>query len=257
MISTCCFRELQQVRVLHQLGERVEIELGLMGQMTCYALWLAVVFGLAEWLRSRQFEGETVRKVIHIGVGNIIVLAWIFDIPRGIAVSISLLFSLVALLSYRVKILQSLNGVARHSYGTFFYAASIAALFALFWRPGLHAYAAIGVLVMTWGDALAALIGRRWGRRKYVVAGITKSWEGSLTMWLVSSTAIAAVFSTSSLWLQGEPLGWGLVAIGAIALGALSAILEMLSWRGLDNITVPLASAGLSYWLIELSALGQ
>ena len=225
--------------------------------MTCYALWLAVVFGSAEWLRSRQFDGEAVRKVIHIGVGNIIVLAWLFDIPQTIAVAISLLFSLVALLSYRVKILQSLNGVARDSYGTFFYAASIAALFALFWRPGLHAYAAIGVLVMTWGDALAALIGRRWGRRKYVVAGVTKSWEGSAVMWLVSSIAIAAVLSASSLWMSGSPLGWGFVVAGSLAIGAISAVLEMLSWRGLDNITVPLATAGLTYWLIELSAFGQ
>ena len=235
----------------------MEIELGLVGQMTCYALWLAVVFGSAEWLRSRQFDGEAVRKVIHIGVGNIIVLAWLFDIPQTIAVAISLLFSLVALLSYRVKILQSLNGVARDSYGTFFYAASIAALFALFWRPGLHAYAAIGVLVMTWGDALAALIGRRWGHRKYVVAGVTKSWEGSAVMWLVSSIAIAAVLSTSSFWMPGSPLGWGFVVVGALVIGAISAILEMLSWRGLDNITVPLATAGLTYWLIELSAFGQ
>ncbi len=235
----------------------MEIELGLVTQMTCYTLWLAVVFGVAEWLRSRQFEGEAVRKVIHIGVGNIIVLAWLFDIPQPIAVSVSLLFSFLALLSYRVKILQSLNGVARDSYGTFFYAASIACLFALYWRPGLHAYAAIGVLVMTWGDALAALIGRRWGRRQYVFAGVTKSWEGSAVMWLVSSIAIAAVLSTSSWWMPGQPLGWGGVILGALAIGAISALLEMLSWRGLDNITVPLASAGLSYWLIEISAIGR
>ncbi|MEM9566891.1 MAG: phosphatidate cytidylyltransferase [Cyanobacteria bacterium P01_E01_bin.34] len=235
----------------------MEIELGLVSQMACYVIWLAAVFGLAEWLRNRQFDGEAVRKVIHIGVGNIIVLAWLLDIPQMIAVAVSLLFSFVALLSYRIKILQSLNGVARDSYGTFFYAASIATLFALFWRPGLHAYAAIGVLVMTWGDALAALIGRRWGRRKYVVAGVTKSWEGSAVMWLISSIAIAAVLSASSLWMQEQPLGWGFVIFGALVIGAISAILEMLSWRGLDNITVPLASAGLSYWLIELSAIGH
>ncbi|MGK7910332.1 MAG: diacylglycerol/polyprenol kinase family protein [Synechococcus sp.] len=239
------------------LGKRVEIELGLVSQMTCYTLWLAVVFGLAEWLRSRQFDGEAVRKVIHIGVGNIIVLAWLFDIPQALAVTISLLFSVVALLSYRIKILQSLNGVARDSYGTFFYAASIATLFALFWQPGLHAYAVIGVLVMTWGDALAALIGRRWGRRKYVVAGVTKSWEGSAVMWLVSSIAIAAVLSIRALSMWGQPLGWGLVTVGALGIGGISALMEMLSWRGVDNITVPLASAGLSYWLIELSACSQ
>ena len=238
------------------VGIPVGIELGLGSQVACYALWLAIVFGLAEFLRNRQFDGELVRKVIHIGVGNVIVLAWILDIPRGIAVGISLLFSLVALLSYRVKILQSLNGVDRQSYGTFFYAASIAALFALFWRPGLHACAVIGVLVMTWGDALAALVGRRWGRHQYVVAGITKSWEGSLTMWVASSVAIAAVL-VATHYCGDRSLGGGTIALVAIAIGGLSTLLETVSWKGLDNITVPLASATLSYWILRGVAFGQ
>lgn len=235
----------------------MEIELGLGGQMVCCTLWLAAVFGVAEFMRSRQIDGEVVRKVIHIGVGNIAILTWVLDIPRTFAVGLSLVFSLVALLSYRVKILQSLNGIDRHSYGTFFYAASIATLFALFWRPGLKSYAVLGILVMTWGDALAALIGRRWGKHKYVLAGIAKTWEGSLTMWLASSLTIAAVCSASSYWNPSVSWSGEAIALGAIAIGGLSAILEMLSWRGLDNITVPLASAGLSYWFFEVTSMGS
>ena len=235
----------------------MELDLGFGSQMACYALWLGAVFGLAEFLRYRQFDGELVRKVIHIGVGNVIILAWILDIPRGIAIAISVLFSLVALMSYHVKILQSLNGVDRDSYGTFFYALSIATLFYLFWLPRLHIYAVIGVLVMTWGDALAALIGRRWGRHQYIVAGITKSWEGSLTMWVASSMAIAFVLLANNVWGAEASLRGGAIALGAISIAALSTLLEMVSWKGLDNITVPLASASLSYWVFELSALGQ
>ncbi|WP_017324489.1 diacylglycerol/polyprenol kinase family protein [Synechococcus sp. PCC 7336] len=227
------------------------VDVGLGGQLACYGIWLGLVFAIAEGLRSRQVDGELVRKVIHIGIGNIIILAWLFDIPRTVAVIVSAAFSLIALLSYRVKILQSLNGVDRQSYGTFFYAASIAILFAVFWHSGWHAYAAIGVLVMTWGDALAALIGRHWGRHRYTVAGMTKSWEGSLAMWLASAVAIAAVAAVHSYWGSGAWMPVWAIALGSSAIAAIATALEVFSWRGLDNITVPLASAALSFWLFR------
>ncbi|MEN9205285.1 MAG: hypothetical protein Q6K70_05700, partial [Thermostichales cyanobacterium DRC_bins_46] len=155
-------------------------------QTLWYALWLGVVFALAEGLRARHWDGEIVRKVIHIGVGNIIWLAWLLQVPQGLGVGFSLLFSLLALLSYHIPILPSLNGVGRQSLGTFFYALSIGLLLALFWRDPLRVFAVIGILVMTWGDALAALVGKRWGSHRYSCWGIGKSWEGSLTMWGVS-----------------------------------------------------------------------
>ncbi|MEO0802020.1 MAG: phosphatidate cytidylyltransferase [Cyanobacteria bacterium J06642_2] len=221
-----------------------------------YALWLGAVFGLAELLRSHQVDGELVRKVIHIGVGNIIILAWILDVPRTLGIVVSIGFSLVALLSYRVKLLQSLNGVNRQSFGTFFYALSIALAITWFWLPGLKVCAVLGVMVMTWGDALAAIVGQRWGHHGYELAGIRKSWEGSLTMGGASAAVIAAVL----LWSQSAwacvplPLAWiGAVALG---LGAISALLESLSWRGIDNITVPLATCWLSYGVLtQLGAI--
>ncbi|MEO1132395.1 MAG: phosphatidate cytidylyltransferase [Cyanobacteria bacterium J06639_1] len=219
----------------------------LLFQTGCYALWLAAVFGLAELLRSRQVDGELVRKIVHIGVGNIIVLAWVLGVPRSLGIAVSVAFSGVALLSYRVKLLQSLNGVDRQSFGTFFYALSIALAIAWFWLPGLKVCAVIGVLVMTWGDALAALVGQKWGRHSYELAGIRKSWEGSLTMWGASTTAIALVLGLSQAAWACSPLSLTWIGAIAIGIGAIAAVLESLSWRGIDNITVPLAACWLSY----------
>ncbi len=221
--------------------------LDLLPQILGYGLWLALVFGLAEFLRSRQVEGERVRKVIHIGVGNIILLAWVWQAPRWLGVGFAVLFSVIALISYRVKILQSLNGVGRKSFGTFFYALSIGLLLGIFWRAEDHlrSFAVIGVLVMTWGDALAALVGQTWGRHPYQVGSIQKSWEGSLTMWGVSTAVILAVLSG----VLGVSLTWVPLAVGV---GLISTGLEVISWGGLDNLTVPLASAALSYWLVQL-----
>ncbi len=223
------------------------IDTALLPQILCYGLWLALVFGLAEFLRSRQVEGEIVRKVIHIGVGNIILLAWFLQVPRWLGVGFALVFCGIALLSYRIKILQSLNGVGRKSFGTFFYALSIGLLLLLFWQAEQHQqpFAVIGILVMTWGDALAALVGQTWGRHHYQVGQIQKSWEGSLTMWGVSAGVIMAILSGAfgfSPLLVPLSLGVGLIATG----------LEMVSWAGLDNLTVPLVSALLSYGLFQI-----
>ncbi len=211
----------------------------------CYCgLWLATVFVLAEWLRWRQVEGELVRKWIHIGVGNIILLAWYLQIPRWVGLAFSILFCGVALLSYRIQILQSLNGVGRKSFGTFFYPLSIGILLLLFWFPdaGMQPFAVIGILVMTWGDALAALVGQTWGHHPYTVGTIHKSWEGSATMLLVSTLIIGLVLGSRLGFSGGMWLGSGGIAMAATCL-------EVLSWRGIDNLTVPVVSGVLSYWL--------
>lgn len=216
-------------------------------QIGVVALWLGMVGLAAEWLhRSQIASPEVVRKVVHIGVGNVILLAWWMHTPIWLGVGASVVFSAIAFLSYRFPILPSINGVGRQSLGTFFYAVSIGLLVGIFWTINQPHYAAIGVLVMTWGDGLAAVIGQRFGRHPYELWGMKKSWEGSLTMALVSFGVTAMIL----LSVQG--IGWqtwlvsGLVA--AIATG-----MEAFSKFGVDNLTVPLTSAlfafSLNLWL--------
>jgi len=209
-------------------------------QILWYALWLGCVFTLAEILRVRQCDEEIVRKVIHIGVGNIIWLAWLWQVPQILAVGFSALFSLLALLSYRIKFLPSLNGAGRQSFGAFFYAVSFAILMAVFWRDPHRVFAVIGILVMTWGDALAALVGKRWGSHSYEWVGVRKSWEGSLTMWGISSFVVGGIL----IGVFG--FSWTSLGLGA-GIGAVVALVEVFSWQGVDNITLPAMSAGLSF----------
>ncbi len=217
---------------------------GLGSQLVYYSLWIGLVVGLAELLRRREVDSEITRKIVHIGVGNSIVLAWILQMPRMIGIGASVVAACVALISYQIDLFQSVNGVGRHSFGTFFYAISIGLLIALFWFPeqGLQPFAVVGILVMTWGDALAALVGQTWGRHPYQLGSIQKSWEGSVTMALVSVVVTMVVLGAAFGW--SSAIGWVAVLTGVTA-----AVLEILSWRGVDNVTVPLASGVLSYWL--------
>ena len=125
------------------------------------------------------------------------------------------MFSGVALLSYRFALLPGINGIGRKSLGTFFYALSIGVLVAWFWPLGLPQYAVIGILTMTWGDGMAALIGQRFGRHPYQLWGEKKSWEGSLAMLLVSYAVCASVL----LAVQGPQIETWAIAITNSLLG--------------------------------------
>lgn len=218
----------------------------LVTQLMIAGAWVGVVFLLAEWLSRYTSAGsETVRKVVHIGVGNVILLAWWLKIPAWIGITASALFGIITFLSYRYPILLSVSGVGRQSWGTFFYAISIGLLIAVFWPQGLPQYAVLGVLVMTWGDGLAAIVGQRFGKHPYVAWGIPKSWEGSLAMGLVSYVVSSLIL----LGAQGNIWQTWLVPVGVVLL---ATSLEAFSKFGIDNLTVPLGSAIACFLLNEL-----
>jgi len=214
-------------------------------QLAIVGVWLGSIGIFAEYLsRSKTSGPEIVRKVVHIGVGNVILLAWWLQIPTWLGVTASTVFSVVALLSYQFPILSSINGVGRKSLGTFFYAVSFGVLFAWFWRCGQPYYAVLGILIMTWGDGLAALIGQRFGRHPYTLWGMKKSWEGSLAMALIS-------FGTSVLILLNVQGAIWQTWVIALAIALFATALEAFSKYGIDNLTVPLGSATLAFLLVS------
>ena len=211
--------------------------------MTVVAFLGAIIL-LAEALNRIIFsDAELTRKVVHIGSGNVILLAWRFEIPPWMGIGAAIVAGIIALLSYFVPILPSINSVGRKSLGTFFYAVSIGVLIAWFF-PENPQYAAIGILTMAWGDGLAALIGQNFGQHPYQIFGSTKSWEGSLTMATVSYLVcflilLAVEGNLWQIWLI--PL---FVAIAATSFEAISKL-------GVDNLTVPIISGGLSFFLVQ------
>jgi phytol kinase len=222
------------------LSPELWLHIGLVG------LWLSFVVLTAEGLhRFTSLSTEITRKVVHIGAGQVILLAWWLSIPAWIGLVASIVSSLVALLSYYLPILTSVNGIGRKSLGTFFYALSIGFLVAWFWPLGHPEYAAIGVLIMTWGDGLAALVGQRWGNHPYHCWGVKKSWEGSLTM------ALSSLLVTGLILAGTLGVSWQIWSI-ALLVSLVATLLEVVSKFGIDNFTVPLGSAALAFYLTQL-----
>lgn len=215
-------------------------------QITIVAAWVCLILAIAGLVnRFATSDPEVIRKIVHIGAGHVILIAWWLNIPASIGIGASIVASIVTLLSYIFPILPGINSVGRQSLGTFFYAASVGILVAGFWYVQQPQYAAIGMMVMCWGDGLAALVGQRFGQHKYKLLGAQKSWEGSLTMVLVSflvcSLILLCVFG--NLWQT-----W----IVSLAVAVVATSLEAFSFLGIDNLTVPLGSAALAFMLMQL-----
>jgi len=214
-------------------------------QIGIVVLVLGVVVLLAETIYRRvSANSELVRKVVHISTGNIILLAWWLKLPTWVGIWASVIAGAIALLSFYIPFLPGINSVGRKSLGTFFYAISIGILIAWFWPTQQYQYAAIGILVMTWGDGLAALIGQKYGQHPYEVGGIKKSWEGSLTMALTS-------YFVSSLILFGVQGNIWQTWLISVAIALVATGLEAFSKLGIDNLTVPIGSAAIAFYLSQ------
>ena len=207
-------------------------------------VYLAMLVILAETLsRLIPDDPELTRKIVHIGSGNVILIAWWLDISVEVIVSAALIAAAIALTSYIIPILPSIESVGRKSLGTLFYAISIGILAAYFWQDSPQ-YTVIGILTMAWGDGMAAIIGQRFGKHTYQVFQITKSWEGSLAM------AGASFLVTGLILWSVEGNSWQIWSI-SLVVALVATIFEAFSKLGIDNLTVPISSAVLCFFCVQ------
>ena len=214
-------------------------------------------FGLllaAEVLGKRlRWPQYVTRKLVHIGAGmwvwcivGLFDTWWIGSIPFASFIVLNYAF-------YRLRTFRAMDAVDE-SPGTVYFALSITLLFLLLWRNqgpvDRVPIAVAAIMVMTWGDGLAGLVGQTIGRHRYVAFGHTRSWEGTLVMGTTSFVVIviSVVLLSASAWSpfsMDVTLGRTLVA-GAVATLVATAA-EGLSPAGIDNLTVPLLTAAALY----------
>ena len=190
-----------------------------------------VVAGAVLCRRLRPNQRELSRKIVHIGTGAVVPLAWFFEIPFVVALPVAAVITVVTTINHQWRFIPAVEDVDRNSYGTIAYGIAITTLLLLFWPTRADAVSA-GVLVMALGDGLAGLIGRNVASPKWVLFGQTESSVGTVTMAGVSSLVLIGLARWS---------GADLSLPAALGMVAMATGLEQLSWRGLDNLSVPLS----------------
>lgn len=110
-------------------------------------------------------------------------------------------------------------------------------------------FAFIGYLVGGWGDAVGEPVGTRWGKHRYAVPSLLgvpaqRSLEGSAAVVLVSTLVAFAGF-----YISGYPVHTAVIT--ALLCGFGSAAVEAVSNHGLDNLTIQVAAAGISFLVLS------
>lgn len=209
-----------------------------------------------------RVPGEMIRKTHHLGYGLSVWLmltlfaTWYEAIAAAfvlVIVGYPALMALERWSGYRRVLPDRLAGGGELRRSMLWVQASFALNMALFWGAGGTAGKAVvaaGIMGWTFGDAAAALAGKRFGRR-FIVARFVddgKTGEGTLAMAATAALAIAL-----TLRLYGG-LAWPVVALASSFAAAVAAVVELISRGGTDTLTVPFAASASVFAVVRLLA---
>lgn len=212
-----------------------------------------ILISISEFIRMKlEWPQEFTRKLVHILVGLMMFFIPILLQTSLPMVLIAAFFTLTNLIALRKGWLKGMHG-ARESYGTAFYPLSFLILVLLCWPDNVVIIIA-SMMVLALGDAMAAIVGESIERpHSYLLIEDRKSWEGTITMFLVSAGVLFCILQfypfpgvsnidspTTALWFS-------------IITAIFTTAAEALSRKGSDNLSVPLSAALILYYLLNHS----
>ncbi|MDH5544218.1 MAG: hypothetical protein OEZ43_01425 [Gammaproteobacteria bacterium] len=222
------------------------------GLKIVFFLLLLVGYLLVVKLLARRFQWhpELSRKAVHIGMGCV-TLSFPFVFSQAWAVAV--LTGISAILLFLIKklpILQrnlgsALHGVKRDSYGDFYFPLAVAASFYL--AKGDTTLYMIPILILTFADAMAALIGVFLGETRFKTSVGEKTVEGSLAFLFTAflcSFCYLVIFTDFDVYTS---------LLASTLLGIVIMLVEAFSWDGIDNLFVPIGSLFLIREYLHLS----
>jgi phytol kinase len=208
-----------------------------LGLIVVSVTMLLVIMAAVKMLGSRYaWSAELQRKSVHVATGlYALTLPLTFSERWPVVVLVGLAGAVMLMLRlpYFAKsgLGSTLHGVERKSYGELLLALSVGFIFYFsLENPVLYI---LPIAVLTLSDAAAAMIGTRYGRRVFAVEAGTKSLEG-VTMFFLVTWIVAMI-----LLLLMTDIGRANVVLLSVVIAAFGALVEADSWRGFDNLFVP------------------
>jgi len=185
---------------------------------------------------------EFSRKFLHIMTGNIAFLLPIFvtrEIMAFVAAGPFILLTFLMSPHTPIKKIRGRTSAAGHGMGLVYYSITWTILAYLFFDDMV--VIAIAILAMSYGDGFASVIGLKFGKKKYNVFGDEKSYIGSFAMLVF--TFITTVIAL--LYYGIEISNFTILVL--LLISFVAAIVEGLTPKGLDNLTVPFIAVFI-YW---------
>ena len=203
--------------------------------------WLSAcflgLFGLSEIIhRTTNVKVEHTRKLVHFGTGALTLMFPIFLTSSWSVLALCASFAVILLFSLKYKFLPSINAIDRESHGSILYPVAVYSCFLLYqYHDNDLMFFYAPILVLAISDPMAALFGKRWPNGKFTLGEDTKTLVGC-SAFLIS--AFMVLIGLYILFNDGISFNTGyqllLVATGA-------TLIEAVSGRGADNLTIPLS----------------
>lgn len=198
-------------------------------------LYIFLVLGISGLLYKKG-NGTYTRKIIHIGVSFFYIIFYKYFGTSIHIIVPPITFIILNYISYKKGTFKSME--EEKSPGTVYYAVSslIMAVITYFY-PNFYPYFGIGLFIMAFGDGLAPVVGKNI---KSINIYNDKTLAGSLTV-VIISLIIVLIFNN----IFGLNYNiWKIIVISLV-----SGFLEILGKKGLDNLTLPLGVALISFVL--------
>lgn len=211
------------------------------GLIISYAYLLAILVTAKLLMNFKPLSPEFIRKFIHISASNWwFILTYFLDAlwAKMLGPIFFIIVNGIATFCDLAKYF-GMNDKERN-YGLIYFPVTLLILVLMVHYGYIPEYiSGMGVLIMGYGDGLAALFGKRYGVSQiHPIAG-KKTYVGSFTMFIVS-------FIVIFMFQHFYELAWTDSLRGVCAMlfaSAAATIFEVLTPLGFDNITVPIGSA--------------
>lgn len=202
-----------------------------------------LVFGCAELMYHKMaVQAEVTRKFVHVTSGLLTFLFPLILSHFGFVLFLCASFGLILTISEKRGLLPSIHAVGRKTRGSVLFTVAVFMAFLFYQHQGHLLFYMLPIGIMAICDPLAALIGKKTNWVVLRLSGGSKTLGGSITFFLTAvalATLLMALFGGFS----------GVVLLWCVGLALVTAMTELVSQRGTDNVFVPLAAMVYMYFL--------
>jgi phytol kinase len=218
-----------------------------------YAVIVLTIADLAR--KKRNLGSESPRRIVHLFAGAAIWTVPYYPHP-WVATLVALTFVIMLGLANTDRFSGFFAAMARpedleHNSvrGPFWYAVSITILTGLFTFTGYHAIyfvAGAAIQIMMLGDGMSALIGMKYGANSTrVIFGSNRSTPGTLAVFIFGFIGSIVAFwwfgiVSVEVFVSGGNILWYEMIVLALIGAVTGTLVELVSPKGTDNITLPL-----------------
>lgn len=209
-------------------------------------IFLLLVFNEMVY-RRLNITGEFTRKFAHMtGTLSTILFPYIFN-SHWYVLFLGLTFFILLFLSRNSSYLRSIHDISRPSMGSYLLPAAIYITFLIAFLQQNRLLFILPMLILAICDPLAGMLGINITTHNHQIRifsrKLNKTWMGSLSFFISSF-----LISTIALYMYHTFFNLKIFIL-SLAVATTGTLAEMFSWKGSDNLFVPLSVlVVLYYW---------